>query len=721
VSRGCLRRSIVGVVLVSASALVPPAVPREVAAKAGGAQAAAAQTIFIDASVTDDLGHAVTSLRPEDLRVTVDGEPRSIVSLRYVYRGPGADASAAIVDRAANAPPAAERSRLLLLLADENAIFRGQQKQVAAVVGRMVDELGVADQAAVAMLPRPSAELALTTSPNGRPAIVARIQGRAVNNAQAITQTMPQAVADANSEIGGATGVAAEDLARIELDRQTARERRGAQEDLSATGPDEMTASASLRALRGLIDAVAPMPGLKSFVVFRQGEWVNDGQAADIPADLTSAVLASAARSRVVVHVVTVGAAARRRSGRDEMAAIAASTGGTLTTAKNAGDAKSFDGIHAALWGGYLVEVEGRETDSGSRPHTVKIDTARAKTVVRAPALWMSRSDPVPPVVPVPTPAASSSPSPGESPSAATPSGSAPAVRVRIAPPRGSAAAAEADARPTRRTPTDDPQLTLLLARMSEFIAAYVQEFGNVVAEEDYVQRLIRGGSNQVHLKSDILLVMTNAEVGWTQYRDVFDVDGRSVRDREARVQKLFLENPTAAPRLALEISNESARYNVGTLFRNINTPTLPLEYLSPKRIGGLAFWRDGEETVDGIRAVRLAFEETARPTMVQPDVGPRADIPARGTYWVDASSGRILRTRILLTAGRAEMSTTVSYKSAQNIGLWVPAEMHEKYTTTTEEIEGRATYKNFRSFSVTTEAKVKDEPKAKDDAPIKK
>jgi hypothetical protein len=716
VARGCSRRSVVGVVVLSVAALVPPVTPRTLVAKAIGAQAASARTIFIDAGVTDDAGRAVTSLRPEDLRVTVDGEARNIVSLRYVYRGPGAEASAALVDRTTNAPPAAERARSLLLLADENAIFRGQQKQVAAVVARMVDELGVADQAAVSTLPRPAADLALTTSPNGRPAVVARIQGRAVNDVQAITQMQPQAVADPNSQVGGATGVDAEDLARIELQRQAARERRSAQDDLAVSGPDEMTATGSLRALRGLIDAMAPMPGPKSVVVFRQGEWVNDAQSMGVPAELTSAVLASAARSRVVVHLVTVGSAGRRRAGRDdEMATIATATGGTLTTAKNAADTKAFEGLHAALWGGYLIEVEGRESDSGSRPHTVKVEAARVKTTVRAPGLWTSRSDPVPPVVPVVLPGASGAD--GSTPGLSA--GPAPAVRVRIAPPRG-AAAAEAEARPARRTPTDDPQLTLLLARLSEYMAAYVKEFGNVVAEEDYVQLLIRGGSNQVRLKSDLLLVTTNNEVGWTQYRDVFAVNGRPVRDREARVQKLFLENPATAPRLALEIVTESARYNVGTLVRNINTPTLPLEYLSPKRIGGIAFWRDGDETVDGIRAVKLGFEETARPTMVQPDVGGRVDTPAKGIYWVDASSGRILKTQISLRAGKAEMFTTVSYKPAQNLGLWVPAEMHEKYTTVTEEIEGRATYKNFRSFSVTTETKVKDEPKAKDDATTK-
>ena len=93
----------------------------------GSGQATSQPTIFIDASVTDGSGRPVTTLRPEELRVSVDGQLRKVVSLRYVCRGPGADVAAALVARTTNGAAAAERARLLLLLADENAIARGQQ------------------------------------------------------------------------------------------------------------------------------------------------------------------------------------------------------------------------------------------------------------------------------------------------------------------------------------------------------------------------------------------------------------------------------------------------------------------------------------------------------------------------------------------------------------------------------------------------------------------
>ena len=187
----------------------------------------------------------------------------------------------------------------------------------------------------------------------------------------------------------------------------------------------------------------------------------------------------------------------------------------------------------------------------------------------------------------------------------------------------------------------------------------------------------------------------------------MFEVDGKPLRDRQERVQKLFLENPSGASRLAQEISNESARYNIGTLTRTINVPTLPLALLGPKRIQGVSFERDGQETVGGIKATRVSFEEMARPTLVRP-INVVGDAPASGTLWIDPSNGRILKTRISVTAGRSEMTTTVVYKPAPETGLWVPAELEETYKKPGEHVEGRATYKNFRSFKVTTDTQVK-------------
>jgi len=101
--------------------------------------------------------------------VAVDGEGRSVISLRFVHRGPAAETAAGLADLAREAPAAAERARSLLLLVDENSIAPAQEKPVVGAVRRLLDELGAADQAAVVALPRP---------PPGSPSPQTRSPGR---------------------------------------------------------------------------------------------------------------------------------------------------------------------------------------------------------------------------------------------------------------------------------------------------------------------------------------------------------------------------------------------------------------------------------------------------------------------------------------------------------------------------------------------------------------
>ena len=89
----------------------------------------------------------------------------------------------------------------------------------------------------------------------------------------------------------------------------------------------------------------------------------------------------------------------------------------------------------------------------------------------------------------------------------------------------------------------------------------YEQRFSMLVAEEDYYQRSERpmeagnpsrtrgpvagncwpsGNDRARRLRSDYRLVRSD-EGGWLPFRDVFEVDGRRLRDREDRMVRLLL------------------------------------------------------------------------------------------------------------------------------------------------------------------------------------
>ena len=84
-------------------------------------------------------------------------------------------------------------------------------------------------------------------------------------------------------------------------------------------------------------------------------------------------------------------------------------------------------------------------------------------------------------------------------------------------------------------------------------------------------------------LKSDLLLVRPVGADRWVQFRDVFEVDGRPVRDRNERLMKLFVTPSSATANQAEQIANESSRYNIGNLQRTVNLPVLALSILEPR------------------------------------------------------------------------------------------------------------------------------------------
>jgi len=281
-----------------------------------------------------------------------------------------------------------------------------------------------------------------------------------------------------------------------------------------------------------------------------------------------------------------------------------------------------------------------------------------------------------------------------------------PQTVVTLRPP--SAAAGEARARGW--------ETAYLLVRVSNYLASYLQQFSSVVAEEDYEQQLDKAVKTVLvnapyhvsrRVVSDLLLVRVEGPDVWVPFRDVISVNGKPVREREERLRKLFLEDPARAMQDGLRITEEGARYNLGSVYRTLNFPTLPLVFLMPSHIAGFRFESGGEEPVDGATAIQIDYKEAGHPTVMR-QANSRADLPASGSLWVDPVSGRIIRTRVITTDGTFHMETTVTYGLDERLDLWVPVEMKETYRQRDETITGTARYSNFRRFQVTTTEKIK-------------
>jgi hypothetical protein len=253
-----------------------------------------------------------------------------------------------------------------------------------------------------------------------------------------------------------------------------------------------------------------------------------------------------------------------------------------------------------------------------------------------------------------------------------------------------------------------------LLPRAAAYVRQFERDLGSVVAEELYHQdirpsgaagagQVARAGGSTV-LRSDFLLVQVEGQ-GWLPFRDVFERDGKPLRDREDRLAALFLSNTRGAFDQARKIMAESARYNIGNVNRTVNLPTLPLMFLLPESRGRFVFTEGKPDAAAPGRVVE--FRETASPTFVS-TTGER-DLPVYGRFWIDEQTGTVLRTEVHMVDTALEGHVTVTYDIDPGTGLRVPVRMEERYRRQrdTNEVRGVVTYSRFRTFQVSTSEEV--------------
>ncbi len=267
-----------------------------------------------------------------------------------------------------------------------------------------------------------------------------------------------------------------------------------------------------------------------------------------------------------------------------------------------------------------------------------------------------------------------------------------------------------------------DPSLAMVLARAADYVADYQNKLAAIVSEEHYRQQVIsqsrRGrvdGRQHRELRSDVLLVKPGAGDSWLQFRDVFEVDRKPVRDRDQRLYRLFIEAKADRDQHAQTIQQESARYNIGPLTRTINIPIMALLFFDRPNQPLSEFKRVESGTVKALTALAAApdiwtveFRETQPGTMVR---GARGrDVPSHGRAWIDRTTGRILRTEHISNDTTVRAEIDVTYRVEPGLDVLVPGEMRESYVMIQQQvtINGRATYSRFRQFTVTTTEKPK-------------
>jgi VWFA-related protein len=320
------------------------------------------------------------------------------------------------------------------------------------------------------------------------------------------------------------------------------------------------------------------------------------------------------------------------------------------------------------------------------------------------------------------------------------------------------ARATPATAAPTTVAPAAavPAELIPVLERAGQYVVNYARTFSHVLADEEYRQQT-QQGVNQVfrdqvvpgplivrNIRSGVAFMTLPGPIPWATFRDVFEVDGNKIRDRQERLAKLFQDSPATAREKAKAILEEGARFNLGPIRRTVNIPTLALLFLSPENQGRFDFQKKGRRSIEGIQALEIAFVERARPTLIGDGAG--GDVPAKGSFWIDPARGTVLQTDVDYdldprdTYHRTRARVITTYRREPKLDILVPDSMREAYQWPMARraparvrrgglsvfndgrdqddvfsLEAEARYSGYRRFEVTTKESFAPKPKEPD------
>jgi formylglycine-generating enzyme required for sulfatase activity len=277
----------------------------------------------------------------------------------------------------------------------------------------------------------------------------------------------------------------------------------------------------------------------------------------------------------------------------------------------------------------------------------------------------------------------------------------------------------------------DPVTLDQLLTRAAWYLDYFIDQFENVVAEENYQQDSAnplpsftpipsgRGGTlpsatsandalraKHRDLRSDFLLVKSPETLDLIPFRDVIQVDGVIVNDRQQRLARLFLKPTKDTIAHARDVAEEGARYNIGNLRTTLGNPVFGISVLQLTYQPRFKFSLGKEDRSVGPNVWTVDYQEVASPAMIHGEAG--RDLFAHGRVWLDALTGRVMKTELQVEQPTVRAKVTTTFRLDSKFDIAVPSEMREVYTLGNGNlVKTIASYGRFRRFDVSADEEI--------------
>jgi hypothetical protein len=255
-----------------------------------------------------------------------------------------------------------------------------------------------------------------------------------------------------------------------------------------------------------------------------------------------------------------------------------------------------------------------------------------------------------------------------------------------------------------------DPTLPDVMRRVHEYVTTYEDHvLSGMVAQEIYHQQVLDAAGSvreERRLVSEYVILQLPPDEAWYGFRNVIEVDGKPQPERLHRLEEIFASTRPDPVGQAMQLAGESAKFNVGAVYRTVNLPTFVLSFLRPANRKRLTFDSAGREEIDGTPTWIVSYRETKESSFISTPTGK--GLKATGRFWAEPSTGRVMRTELNIGPERGtpwKGQIVVSYKYDQQSDAWLPAAMQEMYENPRKASDGRitgdATYANYRPLAL--------------------